>query len=127
SMVTIKEDDLLSRDGKYVLLNGQDRVLPEDEEITIQKTSDYLTERDEIYTSFKVDYKKLAKELGFKSSGSASIGKVVYFTEDILVLFVNFNAPIAGKAGQSNVIIDFQEDKENPTYYLVDLDINSFD
>src|SRR5699024_2581615 len=104
----------------------QNRTLNEETEHIIQKTADYVEKSDETYASFALDYKAIADELGLKSSGSISIGKVVYFDEDLVILFLNFNAPVAGKAGQTNVIIDFQEDKANPTYYLVDLDIQSF-
>ncbi len=126
-IITIPENDLLSKDGKYVLLDGQDQILSEEQPLVIQKTEDYIAEDDKIYATFEIDYKTIAEQLDFKSDGAVSMGKVIYFNEDIVVLFINFKAPVAGQAGQTNVIIDFSADKDDPTYYVEDLDVHSFD
>ena len=116
-----QEKDYLSKDGKYVYLNANNESLTNGIQ-RIQKTEDYLDGNSTYYTEFEVNDKEIADQLDIDSSGISN-EKIVYFNEDYLVLFLKFSGPITGSTGETNIIIDFQEDKENPTYYLVDLNI----
>lgn len=120
-LLYIEEKHEISRDGKYIYLNGAINPLDEDTQL-IQRVEDYLSGNDEVYSEFHLNYKDIAKHVDFKASGNVSIGSVVYFSEDFIVLFINYSAPITGKAGSTNVLIDLQ-DKENPTFYVVELGI----
>ncbi|WP_210470955.1 hypothetical protein [Sporosarcina sp. 6E9] len=51
------------------------------------------------------------------------IVKINYFNKDYIVLSIKFDGIIVGEAGFTNVIIDLQDDKDNPTAYLVDMGI----
>ena len=117
----VEDTDYLSKDGKYVYLNGaEDKLLDGNQKI---QTIDNYMDGSEIYESeFKINFKKIAKKAGIKMHG-VSIAKVVYFNEDYVVLALNYKGFIVGDAGYTNVIIDLQEDKNNPIAYVVDLDI----
>lgn len=52
------------------------------------------------------------------------LSDIVHFNEDYLILRLKFDAAITGTAGTTNVMIDLQNDKENPAYYLVDLGLH---
>lgn len=108
-------------DEKYIYINGGKDPL-ENGVQQIQLVEDYLDGSGEIYAEFDMNYKKMGKHVDFKATNDVSTGKVVYFSEDWIVLFIEYNAPITGTSGSTNVLIDLQ-DKENPTFYVVDLDI----
>lgn len=111
--------DSPSIDGKYIYLQGKDTPLSEGIQ-HIQKTEDYLEGNKQMYAEFELDYKEIANQLDIESVG-IGLANIVYFNEDYIVLFLAFNSAVTGSAGSTNVIVDFQEDKENPTLYLVDL------
>lgn len=119
----ISESDYLSKDNQYVYLDGNENPLAEDKQ-RIQKIEDYLAENDEYIVEFDLNFKQIADVLDLNSVNDVSIGKVNYFNEDIIVLFLEFKAAITGTAGSTNVIVDFQENRENPTFYLVDLGLH---
>lgn len=119
----ISESDYLSKDNQYVYLDGNENPLAEGKQ-RIQKIEDYLAENDEYIVEFDLNFKQIADVLDLNSVNDVSIGKVNYFNEDIIVLFLEFKAAITGTAGSTNVIVDFQENRENPTFYLVDLGLH---
>src|SRR5699024_5491454 len=90
----------------------------------IQKIENYLAGNDEYDTEFELNFKQISDTLDFNSIDDVSIGKVKYFNEDVVVLFFDFKATITGTTGSTNVIIDFQENRKNPTIYLVDLGLH---
>ena len=121
-VIRIEKPDYLSKDGKYIYLNGKEEKISDGNQ-QIQTIENYM-EGNEVYESeFKISYKKIAKEAGLKTSG-VSIAKIVYSNEDYVVLALNYKAFIVGDAGYTNVIIDLQKDKDNPTVYVVDLGIH---
>lgn len=124
-IITIHEDDLLSKDSQYVFIDGHTRTLNKESPQVIQETKDYLEKNDEKHASFKLDYKKIAQEAGISKSSGISISKVVYLDENLVILYLSYKGPFVGTAGQTNVIIDLS-DQENLTYYLEDLDLNSY-
>ncbi|MEI3614238.1 hypothetical protein [Pseudogracilibacillus sp. SO30301A] len=111
-----------SQDGKYIILQGKDEPLAEGVH-RIQRTEDYLEENEQYYAEFELNYEEISNELDFKSVG-IGLADIVYFNEDFVILYLNFKAAITGTAGSTNVIVDFQEDRENPTIYLVDLGLH---
>lgn len=117
----VEDADYLSKDGKYVYLNGAEKEISDGKQ-KIQKINNYMEGNDIYESEFKISFKKIAKEAGIKMHG-ISIAKVVYFNEDYVVLSLNYKGFIVGEAGFTNVIIDLQEDKNNPPAYIVDLDI----
>ena len=124
-MVKLEIDhaDALSHDNQYVYLGGnEDRI--EGGEQVIQKTSDYLAGKDTSSAAFTLDYKEIAEKLELDAVDEVSVGKVNYFNENYLVLFLEFKKAVVGTAGSTNVIIDFEKDWKNPTFYLTDLGID---
>lgn len=119
----INESDYLSKDSQYVYLSGNEDPLSEGKQ-RIQKIENYLAGNDEYDTEFELNFKQISDTLDFNSIDDVSIGKVKYFNEDVVVLFFDFKATITGTAGSTNVIIDFQENRKNPTIYLVDLGLH---
>ncbi|MDE7523225.1 hypothetical protein, partial [Ligilactobacillus salivarius] len=117
----VEEPHYVSEDGKYVYLNGAKGKL-EDGIQRIPKIENYLAGTDTYEAEFKISFKKIAKESGFKSAAGVGIAKIVYFNKDYIILGLHYHAPIVGDAGSTNVIIDLQGDKKNPTAYVVDLD-----
>lgn len=117
----VDDNDYLSKDGKYVYLNGKEDPLSDGPQ-QIQTIENYMEGNDTYEAAFNISFKKIAKELKFKADG-VGVAKIVYFNEDFVVLSLNYNAPIVGDAGSTNVIIDLQDDKDNPTAHLIDLDL----
>ena len=119
----INDDDYLSDDGKFVYLGGKVDPLSEGKQ-RIQAVTDYVQENEEDYAQFSLDFKPLSELLEEKSSGNVTTAKVVYFAEDYAVIYANFAGPYIGNAGATNIIVDLQEDKNNPTFYVVDLNLH---
>ena len=119
----INDEDFLSNDGKFVYLAGNEDPLLEGEQ-RIQTVSDYVQENEEDYAQFSLDFKPLSELLEEKSSGNVTTAKVVYLAEDYVVIYANFAGPYIGNAGATNIIVDLQEDKNNPTFYVVDLNLH---
>ncbi|MEI3614240.1 hypothetical protein [Pseudogracilibacillus sp. SO30301A] len=120
---SINEQDYLSEDNQYVYLGGNADPLSEGKQC-IQNIEDYLAGNEEYTAEFDLNLKQISDALELNSVNDVSIGKVKYFNEDFVIVYLNFKAAIAGTAGSTNVIIDFQEDWENPTIYLVDLGLH---
>ncbi|MEC2075132.1 hypothetical protein [Metabacillus fastidiosus] len=121
-VVTIKKEDYLSNDGRYVYINGRQDKL-EDGIQKIQRIENYAAGNEIYEAEFKLDYKEIAKELDLVISG-IGIADINYFNKDYVILNLNYNAKFVGTAGGTNVIIDLQKNKENPVFYLVDLGLN---
>ncbi|MEC2075126.1 hypothetical protein [Metabacillus fastidiosus] len=121
-IVEIKKEDYLSNDGKYVYINGRQDTL-EDGIQKIQRIENYAAGNEIYETEFKLDYKEIAKELDLVISG-IGIAEINYFNKDYVVLNLEYNAKFVGTAGGTNVIIDLQKSKENPVFYLVNLELN---
>lgn len=121
-IVEIKKEDYLSNDGKYVYINGRQDTLGDGIQ-KIQRIENYAAENEIYETEFKLDYKEIAKELDLVISG-IGIADINYFNEDYVILNLNYNAKFVGTAGGTNVIIDLQKSKENPVFYLVNLELN---
>ncbi|MEI3604358.1 hypothetical protein SPD48_01520 [Pseudogracilibacillus sp. SE30717A] len=119
----INELDYLSQDNQYVYLGGNADPLSEGKQ-RIQEIEEYLVGNEEYFAEFDLNLKQISDALELNSVNDVSIGKVKYFNEDFIILYLNFKAAITGTAGSTNVIIDFQEDRENPTIYLVDLGLH---
>lgn len=119
-LVEINQDDYVSKDYQLVYINGNKDPLQEGEQ-QIQTIENYLVGNTTYEKEFTINFEEISNELDFKSSGNVSTGKVAYFHHDYIILFLNFTGPIVGTAGTTNVIVDFQEDKDNPTYHILDL------
>ncbi|MBA4536754.1 hypothetical protein H1Z61_06230 [Bacillus aquiflavi] len=117
----IGEEDYLSEDGKYVYINGLEDPLSDGIQ-RIQTIENYMAGNDAYEAEFKISFKKIAKESGFKSAAGVKHAHILYFNKDFIILSLSYHAPIVGNAGSTNVIIDLQGDKKNPTAYVVDLD-----
>jgi len=118
----VENQHFLSKDCKYIYLNGEDTPLDEGVQ-QIQRVEDYVKGNDRYYAEFELNYEEISNKLDYKSVG-IGLANIVYFNEDFVVLHLEFDAAITGTAGSTNVIIDLQEDRENPTYYLVDLGLH---
>ncbi|MEC0762639.1 hypothetical protein P8898_09800 [Bacillus haynesii] len=121
----IKNTDILSKDGKYVYINGakekETNVMPDGIQ-QIQTVDNYLKGNEKYEAQFKLDFKHIAKEMEFKA-GSVRIADIHYFNKNYAVLRISYNGIPIGKAGSVNVLIDLQKNKKQPTAYLVDLGI----
>ncbi|WP_080874095.1 hypothetical protein [Oceanobacillus timonensis] len=118
-VMEIEKEHLLSEDSNYIYLNGEDNPLEEGKQ-RIQKVEDYAKGTEQNDAEFELNYDEIEDELSLDSVGIGR-SKIVYFNENFIVLRLKYKGAITGSAGSTNVIIDLQEDKENPTYYLVDL------
>ncbi len=123
----IKDTDILSKDGKYVYINGakekETNVMPEGIQ-QIQTVDNYLKGNEKYEAQFKIDFKQIAKEMDF-NAGDARIANIQYFNKDYVVLYISYHGKTIGTAGSVNVLIDLQKNKQQPTAYLVDLGIES--
>ncbi|MGG3797569.1 hypothetical protein [Metabacillus fastidiosus] len=128
-IVKINEEDYLSNDGQYIYINGAKDKL-EDGIQKIQTIENYAA-RNEVYEiEYKLNYKEIAKELDFATSGfgiksGIGLADINYFNENYIVLSLTYKGRVVGTAGSINVLIDFQKNKQKPTFYLVDLGIAS--
>ncbi|MCY7752122.1 hypothetical protein MOB25_02040 [Bacillus haynesii] len=123
----IKNTDILSKDGKYVYINGakekETNVMPDGIQ-QIQTVDNYLKGNEKYEAQFKIDFKQIAKEMDF-NAGDARIANIHYFNKDYVVLYISYHGKTIGTAGSVNVLIDLQKNKQQPTAYLVDLGIES--
>ncbi|MCI4127623.1 hypothetical protein [Bacillus haynesii] len=122
----IKDTDILSKDGKYVYINGakeKENFVISDGIQQIQTVDNYLKGNEKYEAQFKVDFKQIAKEMDF-NAGDARIANIQYFNENYVVLFISYHGKMIGTAGFLNVLIDLQKNKKQPTAYLVDLGID---
>lgn len=122
-IIDINDNDIVSNDFKYVYLDGNEDPLSEGTQ-HIQTLGNYVDNSGTDYATYELDYAQMSDELDLQSADDVSIGNTYYFNEDFIVLFLDFKAPIAGESGSTNVIIDMQEDKENPIVYLSDLGLH---
>lgn len=123
SIATVAESDLQSENDLFVYLGGNKDPLAEGMQ-HIQKIEDYLDGNDANVSEFNLNFKQISDELNLNSVDDVSLGKVIYFDQDYVVLFLDFKAAVTGTAGSTNIIVDFKEDKENPIIYLVDLGLH---
>ncbi|MEC0762641.1 hypothetical protein P8898_09810 [Bacillus haynesii] len=123
-LIDIK-NDYLSKDGKYVYINGakekETNVMPDGIQ-QIQTVDNYLKGNEKYEVQFKIDFKQIAKEMGF-NAGDARIANIQYFNKDYVVLYISYHGKTIGTTGSVNVLIDLQKNKKQPTAYLVDLGI----
>lgn len=123
----IKNTDILSKDGKYVYINGakekETNVMPDGIQ-QIQTMDNYLKGNEKYEAQFKIDFKQIAKEMDL-NAGDARIANIHYFNKDYVVLYISYHGKTIGTAGSVNVLIDLQKNKQQPTAYLVDLGIES--
>ncbi|MCY7769305.1 hypothetical protein MOC99_00905 [Bacillus haynesii] len=121
----IKNTDILSKDGKYVYINGakekETNVMPDGIQ-QIQTVDNYLKGNEKYEAQFKIDFKQIAKEMDF-NAGDARIANIHYFNKDYVVLYISYHGKTIGTAGSVNVLVDLQKNKNQPTAYLVDLGI----
>lgn len=127
-LITIDSSDYLSEDGKYVYLDGSNRVTSDEilEEGTqyIQTLENYLRGNDEYVLTFELNYKDISKASdigGFGTKFSDNSSGIVYFKDEMIVLHAKYDAAFFGIAGDTNVVIDFSKNKDDPTVYVVDL------
>lgn len=123
TITTVAETDLQSTDEWFVYLEGNEEPIQEGVQ-QIQRIEDYVAGNDEYVATFDLNFKQISDALELDSVNDVSIGKIIYFNEDYVVLFLEFKAAITGEAGSTNVIVDFQGDRQNPKMYLVDLGIH---
>ncbi|MCY8671558.1 hypothetical protein MOD83_10180 [Bacillus haynesii] len=117
----IKKTDYLSKDGRYVYIDGRKDEISSGEQ-KIQTVKNYVEGTNEYEAEFTLDFDSISKEMEFKTSGVGS-ADINYFNKDYVVLSVSYNGIMVGTAGHINVIIDLQKNKNQPTSYLVDLGI----
>src|SRR5699024_959855 len=127
-LFAIDEEDLLSKDGKYVYLNGNSiNVLTEglaEGTQSIQTLENYLADSEADDIVFDLNYKSILKVSGIGGIGTKVSDKhrnVVYFNNELIVISVRYDAIFFGMAGVTNVMIDFSENQDNPKMYILDL------
>ena len=115
----IQQGDKRSADWNYVYLDGTKKEFTDGTQ-KIQTIENYLEGNDAYEAEFSFTFKKIAKEMGIKTSGP-SISEIHYFSGNFIVLSLNYKGVVVGTAGHTNVMIDLQANKDNPTAYVVDL------
>lgn len=118
---SIRDEDKRSKDWNYVYVNGDQDELSDGPQ-KIQTIDNYLEGNNKYEAEFTINFKKIAKEADINSS-TPSTAKVYYFSKEMIVLELSYEAFLFGSAGSTNVLIDLQEDKEHPTAYIIDLGI----
>lgn len=119
-VMEVDEADYFSADGGYVYLDGKKSPMSDGVQ-RIQHIDDYAADNDTYETKFKIDFKKVAKELNFDETDPVvDDARVKYFNKDFIVLRLSFNDKLGGWVGTTNVLIDL-EDNEDPIAYMVDL------
>lgn len=113
----IHKSDLLSKDGKYVYINGDPSAFKKGKQ-RIQKTEDYLTGNKQYDRTFRMDFKQIAKEFGITGFPSANDPRPIYFNENYIMYSIPYKAVYIGSAGHVNVIVDLQDPSQKPTFYL---------
>lgn len=107
----IKNTDILSKDGKYVYINGakekETNVMPDGIQ-QIQTMDNYLKGNEKYEAQFKIDFKQIAKEMDL-NAGDARIANIHYFNKDYVVLYISYHGKTIGTAGSVNVLIDLQK------------------
>ncbi|MCV9884530.1 hypothetical protein [Metabacillus halosaccharovorans] len=116
----IKDNDLLSEDGKFVYLKGAAEELSDGEQ-RIQTIENYAKGNDIYEEQFEIDFDTISKQLNFETN-KISIARTNYFNGDYIVLRLLYKGKTIGDGGVTNVIVDLQN-KKTPTAYLVDLGI----
>lgn len=116
----IKDNDLISEDGKFVYLKGAAEELSDGVQ-RIQTIENYAEGNDIYEEQFELDFDTISKQLNFETN-KISIARTNYFNEDYIVLRLLYKGKTIGDGGVTNVIVDLQN-KKNPTAYLVDLGI----
>ena len=114
----IKDNDLLSEDGKFVYLNGAAEELSEGEQ-RIQTIENYAKGNDIYEEQFNIDFDRISERMDFETN-KISIAKTNYFNEDYIILHLLYRGKTIGEGGGTNVIVDLQN-KQKPTAYLVNL------
>ncbi|MDA1476870.1 hypothetical protein [Bacillus changyiensis] len=112
----IKKADHLSRDGKYVYLNGEISPLRNGVQ-QIQAVDHYLKGDHQYVAQFRIDFEKIGDkaDCGSNDVESAEIG---YFNENYVVLDMEYEGFLAGSGGRASADIDLQQSKKQPTAYL---------
>lgn len=113
--------DLLSDRGDYSYSHGSSSSFSKGQQI-IQRTGDAIEESDNFYAKFRLSYRNIVYKSDWPIFGSSE-GRIVYFSEDMVLLRLNYEAKFPKRTYRTNVIIDLQEDKQNPSMYLIDLGI----
>lgn len=127
-LLTIDADDYLSDDGKYVYLNGKIHLYPgeglDEGKQYVQTLENYLAGNDTYEVTFDLDFEDILKASdigGIGAKVSEEHRNVVYVKDELIVIHVSYDAIFFGNAGETNLLIDFSEDAENPTFYVVDV------
>lgn len=113
-------DDLLSKNGKYVYINGRKSDLAEGLQ-KVQTIENYAKDNDTVEAELSLNYDAITKKLDVKTNG-VSFANINYFNENYIVLGLNYTGIAVVTAGYTNVIVDLH-DKKEPIAYLVDLGI----
>ena len=113
----VESDHYLSENHEFIYQNGSHMA---DGVQRIQKASDFLGETESTYIEFQLNFEEIANQLDMKTT-EINQANVVYFNNDFIVLYLRYGGAFTGSAGSTNVIVDFQEDQDHPTFYLVDL------
>lgn len=123
TVVFIDEDDVLSKDGKYVYLKGDHKSFGKGRQ-KIQTAEDYALGNKKYRSSFKMNFKQIAREFGLKTFGKTTDVKLIYFNEDYAMYTFSYEGILFGSGGNVNVIVDLQENPEDPTFYLFNFRIS---
>ncbi|SES12555.1 hypothetical protein SAMN04487944_11935 [Gracilibacillus ureilyticus] len=118
----LQDEDLLSKDGKFVYLGGDMKEPSDDLEDGVQRiqTIENYTQGNEVYEEeFSIDYGEISDQLDFDTKNIIT-ADIVYFNEDYVVLTLLYAGRLVGHGGETNVLIDLQ-DEENPQAYMVNL------
>lgn len=123
TVVFIDEDDVLSEDGRYVYLKGDHEVFEKGKQ-KIQKAEDYALGNKKYHSIYRMNFRQIAREFGLKTFGKTTEAKLIYFNEDYAMYTFSFEGILFGSGGNVNVIVDLQENPEDPTFYLFNFRIS---
>lgn len=117
----VKPDDFLSKDGKYVYLDGKAGTIKEGQQ-RIQTIENYVSDNKEYVKGYKLSFDEIAKKMELKTSG-INQASVLYFNDHFVLLYLSYDGVMLGNAGSYNVMVRLNNHEENPQGNIVDLGI----
>ncbi|MDA7025204.1 hypothetical protein PJ311_01115 [Bacillus sp. CLL-7-23] len=121
----IKKADDLSRDGKYVYLNGKKNPLRNGVQ-QIQAVDHYLKGDHQYVAQFRIDFKKIGDKAD--CTDAVESAEIDYFNENYVVIDIEYEGGfLSASGGRASAYIDLQQSKKQPTAYLTSEFLDNWD
>ena len=106
-------EDLLSKDGKYVYIDGSGSTMTtsklDEGEQYIQALGDYLAGKENYAAEFSLHYNSISKALKLLTGGS-NYQEIIYFNDTLVVYRLSYRGVYIGTFGEVIVAVDYSGD-----------------